>query len=243
MATVALVVGAAVTAAGMQWRASATEAQALASQARTIKHLQQEVDNFETFLRAHPEWSDVAARVEPSVVTVETDEDLGSGWVAHTDWSGSDIVTNFHVVEPAYTAGKMNVAVHRFDELLQGTITSVDRGDDLAVVHVREHLPALTTSAERPKPGQWVMAVGAPLGLSQSLSVGVIAAYRSIEGGDYMQFTAPISPGNSGGPVTDERGRVAGITTAKVVYRGSEGLGFAVPVQTACLALIACAQA
>ncbi len=154
MATVALVVGAAVTAAGMQWRASATEAQTLASQARTIKQLQQEVDNFEAFLRAHPEWSDVASRVEPSVVTVETDEDLGSGWVAHTDSSGSDIVTNFHVVEPAYTAGKMNVAVRYFDELLQGTITRVDGSDDLAVVHASEHLPALTTSAARPKPGQ-----------------------------------------------------------------------------------------
>jgi S1-C subfamily serine protease len=243
MATAALVVGAAVTAAGMQWRASATEAQAIASQARTIKHLQQEVDNLETFLHVHPEWSEVAARVEPSVVTIETDEDLGSGWVAHTDSSGSDIVTNFHIVEAAYTAGKVNVDVHHFDELLQGTITSVDRSDDLAVVHVSEHLPALTASAARPLPGQWVMAVGAPLGLSESLSVGVIAAYRSIEGGDYMQFTAPISPGNSGGPVTDEHGRVVGITTAKVVYRGSEGLGFAVPVQTACLALVVCAQA
>ncbi len=87
------------------------------------------------------------------------------------------------------------------------------------------------------------MAVGAPLGLTQSVSVGVIAAYRSIGGADYMQFTAPISPGNSGGPLTDEHGSVVGITTAKIVFRGSEGLGFAVPVQTACLALVVCAQA
>jgi putative serine protease PepD len=243
MATVALVVGAAAAAAGMQWRAGATEAQALASQARTIEHLQQEVHILETSLHAHPDWSDVAANVEPSVVTVETGEDLGSGWVAHSDSSGSDIVTNFHVIEPAYTAGVMNVDVHHFDELLQGTITRVDRSDDLAVVHVSEHLPALTASVARPRPGQWVMAVGAPLGLSQSVSVGVIAAYRSIEGGDYMQFTAAISPGNSGGPVIDDHGLVVGVTTAKAVYRGSEGLGFAVPVQTACLALFVCAQA
>ena len=243
MATVALIVGAAGATAGLEWRASAGEAQTLASQTRTINHLQDEVSSLERFLSSHPEWSAVADHVEPSVVTVETDDDLGSGWVAHADAGGSDIVTNFHVVESAYAVGVRSVEVFHFDQELNGTIVRVDRTDDLAVVHVSERLPALSAVTARPEAGTWVMAVGAPLGLSQSVSVGVIAAYRSIEGSDYVQFTAQISPGNSGGPVTDQQGRVVGIATGKLVYPGSEGLGFAIPVQTACASLVACEQA
>ena len=101
-------------------------------------------------------------------------------------------------------------------------------------------MPRLVVSAGRPRVGATVLAAGAPLGLSGTISVGVVSGFRSVFGSDYLQFTAAISPGNSGGPVVDSRGRVVGIATAKLVADGAEALGFAIPVQTACAGLVEC---
>ncbi len=111
------------------------------------------------------------------------------------------------------------------------------------MVHVAATLEPLAVAANRPKVGTTVMAVGAPLGLSGSVSVGVVAAFRSLYGTDFMQFTAPISPGNSGGPVVDGAGRVVGMATAKLVMEGAESLGFAIPVQVPCAQLVRCTLA
>lgn len=84
------------------------------------------------------------------------------------------------------------------------------------------------------------MAVGSPLGLGGSLSIGVVSGFRSLDGSDYLQFSAAISPGNSGGPVIDSDGHVVGVATAKLVADGAEALGLAIPVQTACASLVVC---
>lgn len=84
------------------------------------------------------------------------------------------------------------------------------------------------------------MAVGAPLGLDGSVSIGVISGYRSLEASDYIQFSAPISPGNSGGPVVDANGRVVAVASAKLVGQGVEALSLAIPIQLACEALSVC---
>jgi len=236
-----LVVGAAAATAGGAWSAERRDAQALASQARTIGHLEAELQSLDA--RSAPDWAAVAAQVGPSVVTISTDTDLGSGWVAHSDGSGSDIVTNFHVVADAVAAGTKTVDVLRVDEVISGTIVRTDRTDDLAIVHVSERLTPLLVAAARPRVGSMVMAAGSPLGLSGTVSVGVVSGFRSLFGSDYMQFTAAISPGNSGGPVVDRQGRVVGIATAKLLADGAEALGFAIPVQTACASLVACEQA
>jgi putative serine protease PepD len=236
-----LVVGAAAAAGAGAWGAERRDAQALASQARTIAHLESEVQALHT--DAAPDWAAIAAQVAPSVVTVSTDADLGSGWVAHVDAGGSDIVTNYHVVADAVAAGTTAVDVLQFDKRLKGVIARTDRTDDLAVVHVRERLAPLEVAKARPKVGAMVMAAGSPLGLSGTISVGVVSGFRSLFGSDYLQFTAAISPGNSGGPVVDTHGRVVGIATAKLLADGAEALGFAIPVQTACASLVACAQA
>jgi putative serine protease PepD len=241
--TVALVVGAAAATAGALWRSGTNDQQALAVQARTIAQLQTEVRILQVREGAQADWTAVAAAAEPSVVTISTDEGLGSGWVAHSDSGGSDIVTNFHVVEDAVAAGVVELDVQQFDRVMHGTVVRVDQTDDLAVVHVREHLPALAVAAARPAVASTVMAIGSPLGLSGSVSVGFVSDFRSLFGSDYMQFSAPISPGNSGGPVVDQKGHVVAIATAKLVYPGAEGLGFAIPVQTACATLVVCAQA
>jgi putative serine protease PepD len=238
---VALTVGAAGVAGAGEWRAERQDAQALASQARTIAHLEAELNALDR--NAAPDWQSVAATVEASVVTVSTDGDLGSGWVAASGPNGSDIVTNYHVVADTVTAGSKTVDVLQRDLVWKGTIVRTDATDDLAVVHVSQRLPRLPAAAVRPRVGAPVMAAGAPLGLSGSISVGVVSGFHSIFGADYLQFTAPISPGNSGGPVVDGRGRVVGIATAKLVADGAEALGLAIPVQTACAALVACTLA
>ncbi|HET9410464.1 MAG TPA: trypsin-like peptidase domain-containing protein [Candidatus Dormibacteraeota bacterium] len=233
-----LVLGAAAATAGGSWSAERRDAQALASQARTIAHLQAELEALDA--KTAPDWAAVATQVEPSVVTISTDADLGSGWVAHSDGSGSDIVTNYHVVSDAVAAGTKTVDVLQLDKVFSGVIVRTDTTDDLAVVHVRERLTALVVAAARPKVGTMVMAAGSPLGLSGTVSVGVVSGFRSLFGSDYLQFTAAISPGNSGGPVVDRQGRVVGIATAKLLADGAEALGFAIPVQTACASLVAC---
>jgi S1-C subfamily serine protease len=236
----ALAVSAAAVAGAGAWRVERTDAQALAAQRQTIVELQREVVS----LRAlDPDWAAVAARVEPSVVTISTDDGLGSGWVVRAGQGGSDILTNYHVIASALDKGTTAVEVTQHDRTMPGEVVRRDAGDDLAVVHVAAKLEPLSVAAGRPKVGMMVMAVGAPLGLSGSVSVGVVAAFRSLYGADYMQFTAPISPGNSGGPVVDGAGRVVGMATAKLVMDGAESLGFAIPVQVPCAQLVRCTLA
>ena len=236
-----LVMGAAAAAGVSTWRAEGQDARDLASQARTIAHLQSELQALRS--NAPPDWVSIAAAVEPSVVTISTDADLGSGWVAESDAGGSDIVTNYHVVADAVAAGTKTVDVLQADRSWTGTIIRTDHGDDLAVIRIAVRLPRLVAGASRPRVGATVMAAGAPLGLSGTISVGVVSGFHSVFGSDYLQFTAPISPGNSGGPVVDSRGRVVGIATAKLVADGAEALGFAIPVQTACGGLVECTLA
>ena len=80
--------------------------------------------------------------------------------------------------------------------------------------------------------------VGAPLGLSDSVTSGVISAYRDTTDGQRLQFDAPINPGNSGGPVVNAKKAVVGIATAKA--QDAEGIGLAIPIKVACDAFSIC---
>jgi serine protease Do len=115
-------------------------------------------------------------------------------------------------------------------------VVGIDRDSDLAVVKIEKtNLPFLKFgNSDRLKQGQIVLALGNPLGLDNSVSMGVVSAVsRQIKGDDpmvYVQTDAPINPGNSGGPLLDADGRVVGINT--LIYSqsgGSEGIGFAIP--------------
>jgi putative serine protease PepD len=215
----------------------------VASQADSIHELQARIDALNAQVGAfkshpqpqpQPDWPAIAASVEPSVVTISTADSLGSGWVADSDGSGSDVVTNLHVVAGAWNAGIATVDVVIGDRTINGTITRVDVNDDLVSIHIAASLPALLRAEQRPQLAQSVMAVGSPLGLDGSVSIGVVSGFRSIEGSDYLQFSAAISPGNSGGPVIDADGRVVAVATAKFVASGAEALSLAIPVQTVC---------
>jgi S1-C subfamily serine protease len=154
-----------------------------------------------------------------------------------------DIVTNYHVIAGAWEAGSASVTVRQFDNSYLGTIGKVDPTDDLAVVGIHERLTSLAAAPARPKQAQPVMALGSPQGFDGTVATGIVSGYRSIAGADYIQFSAPISPGNSGGPLVDANGRVVGVASAKWVGTGVEALAFAIPVQTVCTVLVSCRSA
>jgi putative serine protease PepD len=233
-AAAAVVVTAAVAAVANGWMTEAAMQHQLASQEAQVSDLRHE-------LESQPNWPAIVVLVERSVVTVEAGDDLGSGWVAHADAGGSDIVTNFHVVADSWNEGVATVTVRQGDRSLGGTIARVDPQEDLAIVHVAAQLPALVAVTQRLDVGSAVMAAGSPLGLDGTVTVGVISSYRSLEGNEYVQFSAAVSPGNSGGPLVDQRGRVIGIVSAKLVYPGAEGLSLAIPVAAVCSSLVTCA--
>lgn len=237
----ALVVSVAVT-AGVAWRGQGDGAQSMAAQDRSIARLQAEVDLLVARASSQPDWAEVAAHVEPAVFTIATEAGLGSGWVVRSGATGSDLLTNFHVVADALASGSHSVRVQQADRTLAGDVTRVDSTDDLAVVHVQVRLVSLAIAVARPRLGESVMAVGSPLGLGGTISVGLVSGFRSIDGSDWVQFSAPISPGNSGGPVVDTRGEVVGIASGKYVGDGVEALGFAIPVSVACASLRVCKE-
>jgi serine protease Do len=165
----------------------------------------------------------------------------GSGVVVDPD---GYVITNLHVVEgarrievilpPASIPGKS--VLRAGGRSLGAVVVGVDRETDLAVLLVPEKgLPALPLGdSETLRPGQFVVALGSPMGLEGSVTVGVVSAQaRQLEPESpmiYVQTDASINPGNSGGPLLDLEGRVMGINTMIISQSGgSEGIGFAAP--------------
>jgi serine protease Do len=157
----------------------------------------------------------------------------GSGFFVSSD---GFIVTNNHVVQNAKT-----VTVTMLDgKLLDAKVVATDPKTDLAVIKVDEKgdYPFVTFAAEKPRIGDWVVAIGNPYGLGGTVTAGIISADgRDIGDGPYdrfLQIDAPINRGNSGGPTFNMQGQVVGVNTA--IYSpsgGSVGIGFAIPAQTA----------
>jgi len=164
----------------------------------------------------------------------------GSGVILSAD---GYIVTNRHVVANARKVtvrvaemGNGQGSVQPGGKLLEARIVGEDRETDLAVLKIdRKGLPHLFLGdSDTLKQGQLVMAFGNPLGLQNSVSMGVVSSTaRQLKPDDpmiYIQTDAPINPGNSGGPLVDADAHVMGINTFILSQSGgSEGLGFAVP--------------
>jgi serine protease Do len=172
----------------------------------------------------------------------------GSGVVLSAD---GFIVTNNHVVRnarrvrvqlaspPDETERGAGTAsrLHAHGKLLEAKVVGVDREADLAILKVEpgERLPVLKLSdSDTLRQGQVVLAFGNPLGLENSVSIGIVSSVgRQIKPDDpmaYIQTDAPINPGNSGGPLLDADGNVVGINTFILSQSGgSEGIGFAIP--------------
>ena len=144
------------------------------------------------------------------------------------------IVTNNHVVEES-----TDITVTTFDgKEYPAKVVGTDPKTDLAVIKIEgESLPFISWSAQETiRVGDLVLAVGSPFGLTSSVTMGIISAMGRGNVGiteyeDFIQTDAPINPGNSGGPLVNMAGEIVGINTA-IFSRtgGSEGIGFAIPV-------------
>lgn len=194
----------------------------------------------EQHLNAEPETAKLAAVAKKSVFTVITNSGSGSGWVVTSKAGRSTLVTNFHVIADDYVNGDRTVKVRRGDITYDGRIVDTAEADDLALIEVKHQLPKLDVATKRPSVGDSVLALGSPLGLGGTVTSGIVSAYRSIDSVSYMQFSAPISPGNSGGPVIDKSGKVVGVAVIKFLGGGVEGIGLAIPSERICDALDVC---
>jgi serine protease Do len=215
---------------------------------------------------AAPDFATLAERVVPSVVSVDNtdvleedqrrglrdpfqfffgprpDDDEREPMTRQSSGSGffisasGEILTNYHVVEDA---DKLTVELVD-GQRLEAEVVGTDPPTDLALLQVTEPQGELDFlplgSAERLRVGEWVMAVGNPLNMDHTVTVGVVSAKGRVLGlsdtsfENYIQTDAAINFGNSGGPLVNVRGEVVGIATA-INARG-QNLGFAVPVET-----------
>ncbi|MFD1324459.1 S1C family serine protease [Micromonospora sonneratiae] len=178
----------------------------------------------------------IAAAVLPSVFRVRAGNATGTAFaVGKPNASGgANLFTNFHVVDSVWESGQRQVFLERTDQRFPATIVDVDKENDVALLKTDSSFNGLVTAPAPVKSGQQIVVVGAPLGLEDSVTSGVVSAFRkSPDGsGTMIQFDAPINPGNSGGPVINGAKEVVGIATAKA--RDAEGIGLAVPIKTAC---------
>jgi S1-C subfamily serine protease len=178
----------------------------------------------------------VVKQVAPAVVEIQHDGGVGSGVIY--DKSGL-ILTAHHVV-----AGADNVTVKTADgQTLDGTVVGRDADHDLAIVAVKAPKDLPTADLADPgsvEIGETAIALGSPFGFSSSVTSGIISGLdRELPIGTttltgLIQTDAPINPGNSGGPLVDADAKVIGINTAIASETGgSNGVGFAIPVETA----------
>jgi putative serine protease PepD len=186
----------------------------------------------------------IAAKVQPSVYTIETPNGaIGSAWVAFSDHTTAKFVTNYHVIADAWESGGKQVAVYQDQgQRFIGTIETALPDVDLALVDVTADIPALKQSNETPASGETIVVIGSPLGFGGTVSTGTVSASRDFNGIHLIQFAAPTSPGNSGGPIVNGLGEVIGITELDLgrVVQGSENAKFAIPVNQVCLSLKVC---
>ncbi|WSZ87853.1 trypsin-like peptidase domain-containing protein [Micromonospora sp. NBC_00858] len=178
----------------------------------------------------------VASAVLPSVFRVRAGQFTGSAFAVGkpATGGGTNLFTNFHVVEAVWDGGGRQVFLERTDQRFPATIVKVDKTNDVAQLRASGKFTGLVTASAAVKSGQQIVVVGAPLGLEDSVTTGVVSALRDAQGssGPAIQFDAPINPGNSGGPVVNGSKQVVGIATAKA--RDAEGIGLAVPIKVAC---------
>lgn len=207
------------------------------------------------------DWTAVASAVSPAVVTIQaqgaSSGSTGSGVIYDAQ---GDIVTNYHVISSVLTGGQIQVTLAD-GRLYAARVVGHDKTTDLAVIRLDNPPDDLTvarfTTSSTLQVGAPVMAIGAPLGLSNTVTTGIVSALnRPVEVSmdedstsqdqtqassdlvitNAIQIDASINPGNSGGPLFDATGAVIGINssikslaTSSDGQAGSIGLGFAIP--------------
>lgn len=154
------------------------------------------------------------------------EESLGSGFIITEN---GYIVTNYHVIKDA---DEIKVIMYDKQEY-KGEIVGTDKMTDIALLKINaEGLDYLEFgSSDNTTVGSWVVAIGSPFGLEQTVTAGIISAKERVIGSgpfdDFLQTDAAINFGNSGGPLLNLKGEVIGINTA--IIKSGQGIGFAIP--------------
>ena len=195
----------------------------------------------------------IAALVTPSVVSISVSANsgsgTGSGWVYNSTGGTTYVVTNNHVIDAAASGGSIKVELNNGDQI-SASIVGRDPGYDLAVLRLRNgNLPEINIGdSSKVAVGDPVIAIGSPLGLSSTVTSGIVSALnRPVSAGstgsesyvNAIQTDAAINPGNSGGALVDETGKIIGVNSAIATLSsglgqsGNIGLGFAIPINEA----------
>jgi len=174
--------------------------------------------------------SEMIKHSQKACVTIVTEMGHGSGVIVSTD---GYIMTAAHVVEGVH---KLQIQLSEglsFD----AELVAFDKKSDIALLKMPgSGYRALPISEDSDLPlGEDVITIGTPAGieLGQSISKGIISGKRMIEDMAYVQANISVSPGNSGGPLLNEKGEIIGIISWKIVSEGVEGIGFAIPMDVA----------
>lgn len=194
--------------------------------------------------RAPEDLSKLSPQVLESVVQIFCQNGSGSGWAADVQLTSSQsaagyktaIVTNHHVVESCLYSGQVEVKDNT-GATYQGVVFAADAANDMAGVVISKQLPTLDWTGETPGQGWWVGVLGSPLGIAGYLSTGIIG---KVDADDTLNVSAPIRPGNSGGPVFDREGRVIGVATAYI--SDTPNINIAGGVSQLCEAIFDCSS-
>jgi serine protease Do len=178
-------------------------------------------------LRAELKPEDLYAAVSPSIVSLEVENVAGKHFVGSAFLAlGPNLaVTAWHVVQDARRVQARFADDHRVE-----VVGVVDKNEalDLALIKLRSgNRPQLKLNAGTPRIGSRVYVLGSPRGFDFSIGEGLISQIRTVEGVRYYQLSCPVSPGNSGGPIVNERGEAIGVMSWRKA--DAENLGFAVP--------------
>ncbi len=169
-----------------------------------------------------PTATSIAEKCLPSVVQITTDKALGTGFFTEK----GVIVTNYHVIEGA---SQIKVKLYNGQEYNINTVLGYDKNYDIALLSLPGKGTPLAISRFAPKTGDTAYAIGNPLGLDNTFSNGAISnASRMYDDVEYIQTTAAISSGNSGGPLLNAYGEVIGINTMQ--YVDGQNLNFALNI-------------
>lgn len=166
----------------------------------------------------------IVAEVDPAVVTVHAGHSNGSGFIISPQ---GYVLTNFHVIKGAE---QVRVVLLNQDQPFICKVALTDEKNDIAVLQLPVHnLPVIAVAdSGAVKKGQKVVAIGSPLGLDHSPTDGIISGVGvQIDNLSYLQTSAALNPGNSGGPLLNDDGKVIGMNT--MIEAKSQGIGFAIP--------------
>jgi hypothetical protein len=170
------------------------------------------------------DWVSIVSRTKAAVAVIETERGLGTGFIVR---SSGTLVTNQHVVAGA---SQICVTLPSGEKYQKAFVLAEDEDRDLAILRIEgSDLPALSIASTADLAiGAEVLLIGAPEGLSHTVSTGVVSAIRIMKNGmKVIQTTAPASPGSSGGPLLSREGHVIGVLTFQ--FNEGQNLNFAVP--------------